>query len=66
MEQHASENAPAASGERQQGTERTQESPRTGDGGAQPIKNVEKVVVMMTVMLLLPGLRLPVVIMPRM
>jgi hypothetical protein len=34
--------------------------------GAQPIQNTEKIVVRRTVMVLLPGLRLPVVIMPLM
>ena len=34
--------------------------------GAQPIQNTEKIVVRRTVMVLLPGLRLPVVILPLM
>jgi hypothetical protein len=37
-----------------------------GAKGAQPIKNTESIVVRRTVMVLLPGLRLPVVIMPLM
>ena len=68
MQERAATIAPASgnSSKEQSALRARMEALQEREWGAQPIQNTEKIVVRRTVMVLLPGLRLPVVIMPRM